>query len=99
MTEYLAALTSPLTIYDMLVADFARDGKQVASPQKTLLDAPPVGLGYLSVLAAQGFLDTYVNSQAGRVRYALGAGKSATYMTIPGQKKVGDLSFLISTLG
>ncbi len=98
MAEFLKDTLDPTAIYDLLVVDFALDGKAVKSPMNQLIPPPPTGLGYGSVQAAQAFLDTYVNSTTGRVRYHLAAGAQVTFTAIPTTRHVGHLAWLISTL-
>lgn len=98
MAAFLADTLDPTTIYDLLVVDFAHDGKAVTGPLNLLIPPPPAGLGYGSIQAAQAFLDTYVNSTTGRVRYHLAPGAQVTFTAIPTPRHVGHLAWLISTL-
>lgn len=83
-------------IYDLLVADFARDGKSVESPTTTLLDSPPAGMGYDSGDDVNNFLDTFVNSRSGRQRYNLLPSSVIRYAAITPKKDVGSLDYLVS---
>jgi len=82
-------------IYDRLKMDFERQGKKNVAPDTTIYDNPPVGLGYDSAYEIQGFLNRYVNSEKGKVRYNLAAG-TRIFITQVGQPKcVGNIVALI----
>jgi len=95
MTAFLAAMLPPDEVYDLLVADFADDGHPVSTPMQLILDDPPAGLGYGTVSAAQAFLNSYVNTDAGRARYRLSTTTRIIFTKIPTPPSVGHLAWLI----
>lgn len=95
MTEFLADMLEPEEIYRLIVEDFKADGRTVKSPHDLILEAPPKGLGYGIIQAAQAFLDTYVNSTAGQQRYRLPPGDVVQFMHIAPPRTIGHLVYLI----
>ena len=92
MAAFLSGKLSLEQIFDLLVEDFAADGKKNVTPITTFYDPPPVGMGYSSELAMQNFLNKYVNSQAGKVRYNLPETTVIWAALVQPEKKVGYLA-------
>jgi hypothetical protein len=81
-------------IYDLLKKDFASDGKKNIAPDTTFYDNPPAGMGY-DAFSIQSFLNAYVNSEKGKVRYNLASGTNIFITQVSPSKCVGNLVALI----
>jgi hypothetical protein len=95
MREFMRKTLTLEEIYDFLLGDFRRDGKRNVHPDTTFYDPPPTGMGYSGALAMQSFLNTYVNSKAGKARYNLAPVTNIFVTQVPAPKCVGNLSALI----
>lgn len=94
MKKLMSAMLTEQQVYDLLVADFARDGHPNAKPLQLVLDDPSAGLGYRTITAAQAFLNQYVNSTSGRQRYNLGSNRVA-FTDVPPPRTVSRLAYTI----
>ena len=95
IAAFMAGALSLEVVYDQLKADFARDGKKNVQPDTTFYDNPPTGMGYSGALPLQAFLNTYVNSAKGKVRYNLAPETDIFVRQVASPKCVGNLAALI----
>ena len=91
MTVFMRGSLSLKVIYDQLVEDFRRDGKAGVQPDTTFYDNPPTGMGY-NPMSLQGFLNTYVNSASGKIRYNLAPQTNILVTDISDPQCVGNLA-------
>ena len=94
MNSFMKGTMSLETIYDLLIEDFASDGKGNVEPDTTFFDIPPQGMGY-DALSFKAFLNSYVNCADGKKRYNLAPNSSIYISQITAPKCVGNLTALI----